>query len=28
MILAVFDDPFFSITIKNAAKLLGVEIYF
>ena len=25
MILAVFDDLFFSIKIKNAAKLLGAE---
>jgi PleD family two-component response regulator len=28
MIIAVLDDLFFSIKIKNAAKLLGAEVYF
>jgi PleD family two-component response regulator len=28
MILCVLDDLLFSIKIKNAAKLLGAEIYF
>src|SRR5215216_573133 len=28
MIVAVLDDLFFSIKIRNAAKLLGTQIYF
>ena len=28
MIIAVLDDLLFSIKIKNAAKLLGTEVYF